>query len=117
MSYLWGDLGVVPSESCFSQHGLISLHYAKSGGFYPVGGASEFALSMVPAVERAGGKVLVRANVESILHNGRKVMGGRVRKGNTSLGCCWIRVLCCIFRCMLDFLTQLEIRQYWHSSR
>ena len=57
MSYLWGDLGVVPSESCFSQHGLISLHYAKSGGFYPVGGASEFALSMIPIVERAGGKV------------------------------------------------------------
>ena len=57
MSYLWGDLGVVPSESCFSIHGIISLHYAKSGGFYPVGGASEFALSMIPIVERAGGKV------------------------------------------------------------
>ena len=30
-------------------------------------------------------KVLVRANVEQILHNGSKVMGVRVRKGNTSL--------------------------------
>ena len=44
MCYLWGDLGVVPSDSCFNIHGLISLHYAKSGGYYPVGGASEFAL-------------------------------------------------------------------------
>ena len=88
MCYVWGDLGVVPSQSCFNIHGLINMHYAKSGGFYPVGGASEFALSMVPAVERAGGKVLVRANVEAILHNGRKVMGVRVRKGNTSLGRC-----------------------------
>ena len=57
MSYLWGDLGVVPSESCFSMHGLISLHYTKSGGDYPVGGASEFALCMIPIVETAGGKV------------------------------------------------------------
>ena len=85
MCYLWGDLGVVPSDSCFNIHGLISLHYSKSGGYYPVGGASEFALSMIPIVERAGGKVLVRANVEQILHNGSKVMGVRVRKGNTSL--------------------------------
>ena len=64
MCYLWGDLGVVPSESCFNIHGLITSHYTKSGGYYPVGGASEFALSMIPIVERAGGKVLVRANVE-----------------------------------------------------
>ena len=64
MCYLWGDLGVIPSESCFNIHGLITSHYTKSGGYYPVGGASEFALSMIPIVERAGGKVLVRANVE-----------------------------------------------------
>ena len=76
MSYLWGDVGVVPSESCFNIHGLISLHYAKSGGYYPVGGASEFALSMIPIVERAGGKggcsvydVLTRFIVHVLKHN------------------------------------------------
>jgi all-trans-retinol 13,14-reductase len=37
------------------------------GGFYPVGGASEIALNIIPIIERAGGKVLVRANVTEIL--------------------------------------------------
>lgn len=32
------------------------------GGAYPVGGASEIALNIIPVIERAGGKVLVRAN-------------------------------------------------------
>jgi hypothetical protein len=32
-----------------------------------VGGASEIALNIIPIIERAGGKVLVRANVTEIL--------------------------------------------------
>jgi all-trans-retinol 13,14-reductase len=48
------------------------------GGFYPNGGASEIALNIIPVIERAGGKVFVRANVTEILHNGSKVTGVKV---------------------------------------
>jgi phytoene dehydrogenase-like protein len=49
----------------FFQAVLTSHFY--DGGFYPVGGASEIALNVIPVIERAGGKVLVRANVTEIL--------------------------------------------------
>jgi all-trans-retinol 13,14-reductase len=85
MCYPWGDIGSPPSQTSFSLQTSISRYYAKLGAHYPVGGASEFAFNMVPVVERAGGKVLCRANIEKILHNGKKVMGVRVRKGTTDL--------------------------------
>jgi all-trans-retinol 13,14-reductase len=59
--------------------------YSNLGAHYPVGGASEFAFNIIPVVERAGGTVLCRANIEKILHNGKKVTGVRVRKGTTDL--------------------------------
>lgn len=49
-----------------------------SGGFYPKGGASEIALNIIPVIEKSGGKVLVRANVTGIVHNGNKVTGVKV---------------------------------------
>ena len=75
------------------------------GGFYPIGGASEIAYNMIPVIgkkvlieyfffiphskftyllsiaERTGGKVLVKADVKEILHNGKKVHGVVVQKG------------------------------------
>ena len=73
------------------------------GGFYPIGGASEIAFNMIPVIgkykyfffifqrhkdihnfhliERTGGKVLVKADVKEILHNGKKVHGVVVQKG------------------------------------
>jgi all-trans-retinol 13,14-reductase len=37
------------------------------GASYPIGGSSQIALTIIPVIERAGGKVLVRAPVTSIL--------------------------------------------------
>jgi all-trans-retinol 13,14-reductase len=45
---------------------ILNSHFY-DGGFYPVGGASEIALNIIPVIERAGGRVLVRANVTEIL--------------------------------------------------
>jgi len=42
-------------------------------------------MSLIPIIERAGGRVLVRATIEEILHNGKRVSGVRVRKGATDL--------------------------------
>ena len=37
----------------FSMHALLVNHY-KNGAFYPVGGASEIALNIIPVIERYG---------------------------------------------------------------
>ena len=38
-----------------------------SPGFYPVGGASEIAFQMIPAIESAGGAVVSKAHATKIL--------------------------------------------------
>jgi all-trans-retinol 13,14-reductase len=51
-------------------HATIADHYLE-GAFYPVGGASRIAASIAPAIERAGGQILVGAEVEQILLDAR----------------------------------------------
>ena len=46
----------------------INNHYMWSA-HYPVGGASELVIHMIPAIEGPGGRVLVRAPVSDILVN------------------------------------------------
>ena len=74
----------------------------KCGGHYPVGGSSEIAFNILPVIEvsrshlknqtspeyycqSAGGRVLVRASVTTILEKGGKVCGVRVAKVGTQL--------------------------------
>lgn len=47
-------------------HALLVDHYIK-GAFYPRGGSSEIAFHTIPVIQRAGGAVLTRAPVQSIL--------------------------------------------------
>ena len=77
-TYCWGDYGTQPSESHLLMQSLVLRHYLK-GASYPVNGASEFAFNIIPVIERAGGKVLVRANVDQIMYNGSKVLGVKVK--------------------------------------
>lgn len=66
-----GDYGLPPSESSFAIHALVANHYFE-GGFYPVGGSSRIAETIVPLVTAAGGKVLVNAEVaDVVVENGR----------------------------------------------
>ncbi len=81
-TYCFGDYGTPPSQSNFFIQALLLNHYSE-GASYPVGGASEIALNVIPVIERSGGKVLVRAPVQEILHNGKKAMGVAVKKGGT----------------------------------
>ncbi|MFN7992121.1 MAG: NAD(P)/FAD-dependent oxidoreductase [Bryobacteraceae bacterium] len=62
----WGDYGLPPGESSFAIHALIARHYFE-GAAYPAGGASEIAAGMAPAIERAGGRIVVGADVARIL--------------------------------------------------
>lgn len=62
----WGDYGLPPAQSSFGMHALVAYHYFEGAG-YPVGGASEIAAGIAPVIERAGGVVLVGAEVCRIL--------------------------------------------------
>lgn len=55
-------------------HSVFVGHYS-SGAFYPVGGSSTIAKAIVPTIERAGGRVLVRARVDRILIENGKAAG------------------------------------------
>ena len=79
-TYCWGDYGSPPKETHIMMQSMINRHYA-NGAYYPVGGASEIAYNIIPVIERSGGKVLVKADVKEILHNGKKAMGVMVQRG------------------------------------
>nr|XP_008514183.1 PREDICTED: all-trans-retinol 13,14-reductase [Equus przewalskii] len=66
LSYIFPTYGVPPSHSTFSMHALLVEHYIE-GAFYPRGGSSEIAFHTIPVIQRAGGAVLTRAPVQSVL--------------------------------------------------
>uniref|UniRef100_A0A3Q1I4T0 Amine oxidase domain-containing protein n=1 Tax=Anabas testudineus TaxID=64144 RepID=A0A3Q1I4T0_ANATE len=77
--------GVPPKESSFLINALLIHHY-KRGAYYPRGGASEFAFHIIPVIQQAGGAVLVRAPVQSILVNQLgKAYGVTVLKGQEEI--------------------------------
>lgn len=76
----WGDCGVTPSHSSFMVHALIAKHYLY-GGFYPVGGASEIAKTILPVIEASGGEVFTYADVTDILLEKGRAVGVRMADG------------------------------------
>jgi phytoene dehydrogenase-like protein len=76
----WGDWGLPPGQSAFHPHAVITSHYM-DGAFYPSGSASRIAETIIPAIEAAGGKVRVRAEVERILVEDGRAVGVRLAGG------------------------------------
>jgi all-trans-retinol 13,14-reductase len=77
----WGDYGLPPAQSSFAIHAMIANHYF-GGAAYPVGGASRIAAEIAPAVERAGGRIVVSAEVQRILTGpGQRAGGVRMADG------------------------------------
>lgn len=77
----WGDYGLPPAESSFAVHATIAAHYF-DGASYPVGGASQIAASIAPAIERTGGKIIVSAEVDKItLDRSGRASGVRMADG------------------------------------
>ncbi len=69
----WGDNGLPPARSSFIIHCMIAQHYM-NGGYYPVGGASRMAESIIPVIQASGGEVFTYASVEKIdLEKGKAV--------------------------------------------
>lgn len=50
-----------------------------AGGAYPVGGASEIAFHIIPVVEAAGGRLLVRAEVSFYVWGKLKLLSRSVK--------------------------------------
>jgi len=82
-SYSWGTYGTQPSRSGFPMQALLHSHY-ENGASYPIGGASEIPLNIIPVIESAGGRVMMKARISNMLNDGRRVTGVRVvTKDNT----------------------------------
>lgn len=77
----YGDYGLSPRESSFAIHAVVAKHYL-DGGNYPVGGSASIAASIVPTIERAGGAVLVAADVERVLVRRGRAAGVRLASGD-----------------------------------
>ncbi|XP_046311891.1 all-trans-retinol 13,14-reductase isoform X1 [Marmota monax] len=66
LSYIFPTYGVTPSRTTFSMHALLVNHYLQ-GAFYPRGGSSEIAFHIIPVIKQAGGAVLTKATVQTVL--------------------------------------------------
>lgn len=77
--------GTVPKEASFGMQAMLTNHFT-FGGYYPVGGASELAFNIIPTIEAAGGRVLVRARVTHILMDDahQRAVGVTVKQGHTA---------------------------------
>jgi all-trans-retinol 13,14-reductase len=87
LMYLDMVISVQPSKLSFAVHSAMQRCFGSMKPCYTVGGASELAFNMIPIVERSGGRVLVKARVEEILHDGKTVTGVRVRNMITNEIC------------------------------
>ncbi|WP_346837991.1 NAD(P)/FAD-dependent oxidoreductase [Microbulbifer sp. SAOS-129_SWC] len=76
----WGDNGMTPGCGSFIIHALIAKHYLY-GGYYPVGGASKIAETIIPQIQAGGGDVFTYAEAETILLDGNHARGVRMADG------------------------------------
>jgi all-trans-retinol 13,14-reductase len=81
LSAQYGDYGLPPAQSSFAIHALVVKHYL-DGGNYPVGGSSRIADTIIPVIEAAGGRVLVKAGVKQILMDGTRTVGVKMDNGD-----------------------------------
>jgi len=77
----FGDYGSSPDVESFFMHASVANHYI-DGGFYPNGGATAIAKGIIPVIERAGGRVLVRKGVKRILVEDSAVQGVEMDNGD-----------------------------------
>jgi all-trans-retinol 13,14-reductase len=77
----FGDSGPTPSKCSFFMHASVVNHYLE-GGWYPNGGTSEIARKIIPTIEKAGGRVLVRKAVEKIIIKNNKAIGVKMVNGD-----------------------------------
>ncbi len=76
----YGDYGLPPKQSSFAMHAAVARHYF-SGGSFPIGGSSQIVENVAPIIAKAGGSVLISAEVEKIVLDGKKATGVQMKDG------------------------------------
>jgi all-trans-retinol 13,14-reductase len=76
----FGDYGLSPKDGSFFIHCMVVNHYFE-GGAYPIGGSARIAETILPVIERAGGKVLTNAPVDEVIVKKGRAVGVRLEDG------------------------------------
>jgi all-trans-retinol 13,14-reductase len=61
-------------------HAILVKHYF-SGGYFPIGGSSQIALTTDKVIEAAGGTIIINAEVEQVIINNGRATGVRLSDG------------------------------------
>lgn len=80
----YGDYGLTPKKSSFAMHASLVKHYF-SGGSFPIGGSSRIAETVDAVIEKAGGTILISAEVNEIIIENNKAIGVRMNDGKQFL--------------------------------
>ena len=78
----WGDYGMVPAQSPFAIHALVTGSYF-AGAYYPIGGPARFAEALGEGVTAAGGELRTRAAVAEVRVARGRVTGVRLAGGES----------------------------------
>jgi len=76
-----GNYGLPPKQSSFAMQAMIAGHYL-DGGNYPVGGAAEIHKALLYTIEKYGGTLALKADVQEILIAKNKAFGVRLKNGD-----------------------------------
>lgn len=76
----YGDYGLPPKQSSFFMHTTVVKHYF-DGGSFPVGGSSRIVHNIDPVIEKAGGGILINAEVSEVLIKNNKAYGVKMKDG------------------------------------
>tara|TARA_B100000787_G_scaffold31421_1_gene21180 strand:+ start:11095 stop:12681 length:1587 start_codon:yes stop_codon:yes gene_type:complete len=76
----YGDYGLAPKQSSFVMHAAVARHYF-SGGSFPIGGSSQIAKTIDTVIEKAGGTILISADVEEIIVSKNIATGVKMQNG------------------------------------
>jgi len=80
LSGQYGDYGLAPKQSSFAMHAAVARHYF-AGGSFPVGGSSEIVKTVNNVIEKAGGTILISAEVDQIVIKNNKAVGVKMKDG------------------------------------
>jgi all-trans-retinol 13,14-reductase len=76
----YGDYGLSPAHSSFAMHAVVARHYME-GGYYPEGGSAALFRKIAPVIRKAGGEIVVRAEVRHILVERGRAAGVEMADG------------------------------------
>ena len=78
----YGDYGLPPKQSSFAMHASVAKHYMQ-GGSVPAKGSSQILNTIEKVIEKAGGTILVRAEVDKIIIENNKAKGVKLTDGKS----------------------------------